>query len=237
MLLCFRQFLFISTRIEFHTAYARQIVAVFTEEQAVKQLLDCFLGRRFARAHHAVNRNTCCLLINGLISAQSIGNVATLIQFINVKRSKLFYTMDIKFCQQFFSDFIIGHSQYFTRFRVNQIRGQSFANQAFRLHIQTSQSCIANITDIFCGNTFTLSNQYVAFFIQDINFGSFTFQTTYNQISLDTIFRQIERFFIVENIQDLLIVVAQSLQQNRNRHFAATVDTEIQQIFRVKFEI
>ena len=137
MLLCFRQFLFISTRIEFHTAYARQIVAVFTEEQAVKQLLDCFLGRRFARAHHAVNRNTRCLLISSLISTQSIGNIATLIQFINVKRSKLFYTMDIKFCQKLFSDFIVGNSQYFTRFRVNQIRGQSFANQAFRLHIQT----------------------------------------------------------------------------------------------------
>ena len=137
LLLYFRQFLFISTRIEFHTAYARQIVTVFTEEQAVKQLLDCLFGRWFSRAHHAVNRNTCCLLISSLIRTQGIGNVATLIQFINVKRSKLFYTMDIKFCQQFFSDFIVGYSQYFTRFRVNQIRGQSFTNQAFRLHIQT----------------------------------------------------------------------------------------------------
>ena len=137
LLLHFRQFLFISTRIEFHTAYARQIVAVFTEEQAVKQLLDCLFGRRFARAHHAINRNTCCLLISSLISTQSIGNIATLIQFINVKRSKLFYTMDIKFCQQLFSDFIVGYGQYFTRFRINQIRCQSFANQTFRLHIQT----------------------------------------------------------------------------------------------------
>ena len=127
LLLCFRQFLFISTRIEFHTAYARQIVAVFTEEQAIKQLLDSLFGRRFARAHHTINRNTCCLLISSLISAQSIGNITALIQFINVKRSKLFYTMDIKFCQQLFSDFIIGNSQYFTCFRVNQIGSQRFA--------------------------------------------------------------------------------------------------------------
>ena len=187
VLLCFRQFLLVCARIKFHTTYARQIIAVFTEEQAVEELLNSFFGRRFARTHHAVNRNACSLLISSFVCTQSAGDVTALIQFIDIKGRNFFYAMDIKLGQQFFCNFIVSRSQYFAGFRINQIRSQCFANQTFWLHIQTSQACIGNITDIFRSNAFTFGDQYIAFFIQDINFGSFTFQTACNQISLNTV--------------------------------------------------
>ena len=187
VLLCFRQFLLVCARIEFHTAYARQIIAVFTEEQAVEELLNSFFGRRFARTHHAVNCYACSLLISSFVCTQSAGNVTTLIQFIDIKGRNFFYTMDIKLGQQLFCNFIVSRSQYFAGFWINQIRSQCFANQTFWLYIQTSQACIGNITDIFRRNAFTFGNQYITFFIQDINFGSFTFQTACNQISLNTV--------------------------------------------------
>ena len=187
VLLCFRQFLLVCARIKFHTAYARQIIAVFTEEQAVEELLNSFFGRRFARTHHAVNRYACSLLISSFVCTQSAGDVTALIQFVDIKGRNFFYTMDIKFGQQFFCNFIVSRSQYFTGFRINQVSSQCFAYQAFWLYIQTSQACIGNITDIFRSNAFTFGNQYIAFFIQDINFSSFTFQTACNQISLDTV--------------------------------------------------
>ena len=114
--------LLFSARIKFHTAYARQIIAVFTEEQAVEELFNSFFGRRFARTHHAVNRYACSLLISGFVCTQSAGDVTTLIQFIDIKGRNFFYAMDIKFSQQFFCNFIVSRRQYLAGFRINQIR-------------------------------------------------------------------------------------------------------------------
>ncbi|CNP95089.1 Uncharacterised protein [Neisseria gonorrhoeae] len=187
VLLGFGQFLFVCARIKFHTAYAGQIVAVFTEEQAVKQLLDRLFGGRFARTHHTVNRNTRRLPAGSLIRAQGIGNISTLIQLIDVKGRNFFYAVNIKFGQQLFCNFIIGRSQYLAGFRINQIGSQCFAQQAFLFYIQTGQACIGNITDIFRSNALTFGNQYIAFFIQDIDLGSFAFQTACDQIGLNTV--------------------------------------------------
>ena len=187
VLLCFGQFLLVCARIEFHTAYTRQVITVFTEEQTVEELLDSFFGRWFARTHHAINCYTRSLLVGSFICTQSAGNITTLIQFIDIQGSNFFYTINIKFGQQLFCDFIVSRSQYFAGFRINQISSQCFTQQAFWFHIQSSQTCIGNITDIFRSNTFTFGNQYIAFFIQDINFGSFAFQTACNQICLNTV--------------------------------------------------
>ena len=79
VLLCFGQFLLVCARIEFHTAYTRQVITVFTEEQTVEELLDSFFGRWFARTHHAINCYTRSLLVGSFICTQSAGNITTLI--------------------------------------------------------------------------------------------------------------------------------------------------------------
>ena len=45
------------TTVELHPTDARQVVAVFSEEQVVEQRLGSLFGGRLAGAHHAVNFN------------------------------------------------------------------------------------------------------------------------------------------------------------------------------------
>ena len=86
-------------------------------------------------------------------------------------------------------------------------------------------------------NPFASLNQNLAVFVQQVKLGRFAFQTLGHQISLYTVFGEVIVFFVVEHLQHLFVVVAQSTQQNGYRHFAATVDTEIQQIFMIEFKI
>jgi hypothetical protein len=48
---------------------------------------------------------------------------------------------------------------------------------------------------------------------------------------------QVEGVEAVELGQDLFVAVTQCLQQDGHRHLAATVDTEVQQVFRVELEV
>ena len=84
LLLVFRQFLLVGAGIEFHAANTRQIVAGFIEEQAIKQHFHRFFGRRLARAHHAVNSDTCRHLVSSFIHLQCRGNIAAMPQFIDI---------------------------------------------------------------------------------------------------------------------------------------------------------
>ena len=45
--------------VELHTTNRRQVIAVFGEEQVLKQAFSCFTSRRLARAHHTVDFYQC----------------------------------------------------------------------------------------------------------------------------------------------------------------------------------
>ena len=96
---------------------------------------------------------------------------------------------------------------------------------------------MADVADIFSRDALAFAHQNITVFIHDIQLGGFAFQTACNQIGLHTVFRQIKSFFVVKGIQNLLIVITQRFKQNRYRHFAAAVDTEIEQVFRIKLKI
>ena len=132
--LCRQQFLLISARVEFHAANARQIVALLLEEHTVEQGFYCFIGRRFARTHHTVDGDTCSLLVACFISTQRCRQIIARIGIIDKQGFDFFHTLNIQFCQQFFRNFAIGSSKYFTGIRNDNIVGQSFAQQNFRIN-------------------------------------------------------------------------------------------------------
>ena len=171
------------------------------------------------------------------VGAQSSGNIAALIQLIDVQGLDFFNTLNIQLSQQLFGNLVISRGQHFTGIRRNHVFGQHFTNQRIGIHAVTLQAGFFDVADVFRRNPFTGSHQHIAGFIHQIQTCSFAFQARCNQISFHTIFRQIEIFFVVKGFQNPFVVVAQSFQQNGYRHFTAAVDTEIQQIFRIKLKI
>ena len=82
--------------VELHAADGRQVVAVFGEEQAVEQRLHRFLGGRLAGTHHAVDRDLRRHLVGGLVDAQRLRDVRTLVEVVGVDRLDL---LDAGFAQ------------------------------------------------------------------------------------------------------------------------------------------
>ena len=177
------------------------------------------------------------MLVCGFVGTQSGGNITTLIQLIDVQGLDFFNTLNIQLSQQLFGNLVISRGQHLTGIRRNHVFGQHFANQRIGIHVITLQAGFFDVANVFSGNAFTGCHQHIAGFIHQIQTCGFAFQACSNQISFHTFFRQIEVFFVVKGFQNPFVVVAQSFQQNGYRHFTAAVDTEIQQIFRIKLKI
>ena len=58
--------------VELHPANARQVIALFGEEQVLEQILRGILGRRLTRTHHAINLHQGFELVGGGINFQCI---------------------------------------------------------------------------------------------------------------------------------------------------------------------
>ena len=82
-----------------------------------------------------------------------------------------------------------------------------------------------------------LGNDDVAFTVGDVETGRLTLQTLGHQLHLGAFRLQREGVEDEEVSQDLLRRHADGLQQDRHRHLAATVDTEVQDVLGVKLEV
>ncbi|MNZ86809.1 hypothetical protein D3C78_1056450 [compost metagenome] len=72
--------------VELHTTNRRQIVAVFREEQVLKQVFSSFASWRLTRTHHAVDFYQCAQTIAGWIDTYSLRDVRTVVQIVGEQR-------------------------------------------------------------------------------------------------------------------------------------------------------
>ena len=177
------------------------------------------------------------MFVGGFVGAQGVGNIAALIQIVDVQGVDFTDAVNIQLRQQLFGDFIIGAGQYFAGFGHNHVGGQNFANQAVGFHIQAFNAGSGNLAQVFGGDAFALRHQYSAVFAHNIEFGGFAFQARQHQRGLYAVFGEEKLFLVIKHRQHLLIGVTQGFEQNGYRHFAAAVDTEVEQVFGVEFEV
>ena len=234
-----RAFIAVATQaaVELHTTHARQIIRVFGVEQAVEQGFYGLIGRWFARAHHAVNRNARGILIGGFVQTQGVGNVRAVIQLVGVQH---FYALDAcvaQFAQRFFGQLIVGFGNHFARIRIDHVFRQDQAKQVVFRHMDFLHAGFFNVTDVFTGDTLVTRDQNFAVFVHDVKTRHFTAQTVCVDRNIAALFHQSHIGEFKESCQNLFRRHADGFEQNGHRHFTATVDAEIQHVFRIKLEI
>jgi len=88
------------------------------------------------------------------------------------------------------------------------------------------------------GDAFIFLHNDFAVFARNVKFGDLAFQTIRHQFKLDLAFFADMKFIKCKKFaQNLIGRIPQCFQQNRDRHFTATVNAEIQIVFRVEFKI
>ena len=85
------------------------------------------LGRRLARAHHAIDFDQRLETISGRIDSQRVRNVGTAIEFVDPERFELFDTGLDQRVNGLRRQFVIGRRQQFATIRVDDIVSQDLA--------------------------------------------------------------------------------------------------------------
>ena len=98
-------------------------------------------------------------------------------------------------------------------------------------------ACLLQITGVTHGDALVLGYHHFAGFVGDVKTGHLATQTLRHKLHLCAAVHQTEVVVHKEVRQDGFWVQANGLKQNGHRHFAATVHTEVQQVFGVEFKV
>ena len=88
-----------------------------------------------------------------------------------------------------------------------------------------------------CGHTLVFGHDDLARLVGQVETRHFTAQTLGHKFHLCAAVHQTEVVVDEEVRQDGFVVQANGLEQNRDRHLAAAVHAEVQQVFRVEFKV
>ena len=162
--------------IELHPTNARQVVAVFGEEQVMEQRLGSLFGGRLAGAHHAINLDQRFQLRAGGIQLQSVGNERTAVEVVGVEGFDMRDTALCHTLEDFRSDFRVTRADQLTGFGIDLVFGQRFAEQILHRHFQTLKAGFFKLTNVLLSDPATLFDDDIAFAIFDVERGRFTAQ-------------------------------------------------------------
>ncbi|KFB71957.1 MAG: hypothetical protein AW09_002877 [Candidatus Accumulibacter phosphatis] len=142
-----------------------------------------------------------------------------------------------EFRQQALGDFVIGVGQDLATALVNDVLGNHPANQKIIRNSNLLDPGLIEFTDVLGGNPLVLADDQLPGRVVKVETRDFPAQTLWNERKLDYPLAQIEGVKLEKLTQNALRCQADRLQQRSDRHLAATVDTEKQQILGIELEI
>ena len=222
--------------VELHTTYRRQIVAVFGEEQVLKQAFSRFTSRRLTRAHHAVDFYQRAQTIVSRVDAYRFRNVRTVVQIVGEQGLDALVTGLAQFRQQIQAQLHVRRADQFASGFIDVIFGRNFTRNIFNRNFDMLDIVFFQLTDMASGNaTGFLDVDFAVRF--DVEGSRFTAQTLRYQFHLQLVVANFKDHFLEEQVKDLLSGVIQRAQDDGGRQLTTTVDTDKQVVFRIELEV
>ncbi|MCY1508640.1 hypothetical protein D9M68_429550 [compost metagenome] len=223
--------------VELHAAHARQVVRVRVVEQALEQGLHRVFRRRLARAHHAVDGHARSELVHRFVDAQRLRDVRALVQFVRVDDLDVLHASRAQLLQQRFGQFVVGLGQDFAGVGVDDVAGDDAADQEVFRHADVRGAALLEFTRVARGDALVLGDHDLARLVGDVEARDFAAQALGDELHLRAAVHQAEVVVHEEVREDRFRVQADGLQQDRDRHLAATVHAEVQHVLRVELEV
>ena len=164
-------------------------------------------------------------------------NVRTLIQLIGVQHLQVLHASGTQLFQQHIGQLVIGLGNDFTGFSVNNIFGNDTAQQEIFWHADAVGFAGFQFTGMTHSDALVFRHNHFARLVSDVKAGDFPAHALGDKFHLRAAIHEAEVVEHKEVRQNGFVVQANGLEQNRDRHFAATVYTDVQNIFRVKLEV
>ncbi len=223
--------------VELHPADLGQVVGVLAVEQAIEQRLDCVLGGRLSRAHHPVDRNPGRHLVGGLVDAQRLRNVGTLVEVVGVRSAELAHVGRAQLLEQFLGQLVVRLGDDLAGLGIDDVVRQRASEQVILGHRHVLHAGRFQVADVLRVDPLVLRDDHVAVLVGDVEAGDLAAQPLGHQLELGALAHQPEAVEHEEVRQDLLGRQADRFQQDRDRHLAAPVDAEVENVLRVELEV
>ena len=139
--------------------------------------------------------------------------------------------------KQFQSDFIVSIGNDFTGIFVIKICGNDFSNEIVERNGKFCDAEFFDFTNVASIDTLVLGNNNFAFRIFNIKSSDFTAETRRNNLERGTVLGQFVVIELVELLQNAFRCHAQCFEHDSSGHLAATVDTEVKNVFRIEFKV
>ena len=222
--------------VELHAADRRQVVAFAVEEQILEQVLRGVLGRRLAGAHHAVDFDQCLEARLGRIDAQGVRDIRATVQIVDVQRADFRDAAFDELAHRGNGQDFIGLGQDLAGFGVDDVVRQHLALHIFRGHGQALDPRLFEFLHVARGDAAAFLDDDL---LADANLerGRFAAQTLRDHLEFNFLLRQVEHVLVEEDVQHLLLGVAESAQDDGHGQLAAAVDAREDAILRVELEV
>ncbi len=225
------------THVHLHAADGRQVVALAVEEQRVEHGFGGLRGRRLARAHHAVDVEQRVLAAGVLVDAQGVAHVGADrdvvdVQHVDGGEAVAFQQFDRRTVQ-----LVAGLGVDFAGLVVHGVGGQVFGQQGVGGQRQR-RGRVAQLlglagADLGAGGGDDLTGVGV----DQVELGLHALPAL-GLVGGDPAFAALlVGHGLVEGLEDLLAVHAQTHQEGRGRQFPAAVDADVDDILGVELEV
>ena len=160
-----------------------------------------------------------------------------MVQLIGVDALQILYAAGAQFFQQNFSQLFVGLGNDFTGFFFNDVARNNASDQEIFWDRHMGGAGLLHFTRVSSSDALVFGDHHIARFIGDVKACDFTAQPLSNKRHLSTTVHQLESVIDKEVGQNGFGRQANGFEQNSDRHFAATVDAEIQNIFGVELVV
>ncbi|MND97655.1 hypothetical protein D3C80_899800 [compost metagenome] len=225
------------TTVELHAANGGQVVTLGAEEQVVEQGLGGFLGRRLARAHHAVDLDQGFQLVAGGIDLQGVRNERTAVDVVGVQGLDADYLGLGDLHQHVGGQLGVALGNDLAGGRMHDGLGRGAAKDVVHRDFQFLDAGFFQLVDVAGSDTTALLHDHLAVLVLDVEHGDLAAQTLRYQFQVQAFALHVEDVGGVEGVQHFFSGVVQCAQQDGGRQLAATVDTHEHAVLRVELEV
>ncbi|MNU94438.1 hypothetical protein D3C71_844210 [compost metagenome] len=147
------------------------------------------------------------------------------------------HTSAAQLLEQRFGQLVIGLGDDLTSVRIHNVAGHDTTDQEVFGHANVRGTRLFQFAGVASRDTLVLGHNNLARLVGDVKTGHFTTQTLGHKFHLCTAVHQTEVIVDEEVRQDRFWIQADGLEQDRDRHLAATVHAEVQDVLGVELEV
>ena len=164
-------------------------------------------------------------------------DVGTAIQIVGVKRLDIPNACGTQRVEHGLGDLVIGRGDDLAGFGVDNVGGQHATDEKVFGHRNTLDLRRGDIAQVANGDALVLFDERLAIAVGNVKTCDFAFPAIGHEFHEPALVLQLELVELEEVREDRLRRHADGLEQDRDRHLAATVNTEEQNVLGIEFEI